>query len=549
MTKPQDVLAETRRLDLASARARHAQALALALARCSRALLLYDAHNDAVAAFLEELEDLAEHGHGELVLDVAQDRFVLDGETVYLDRDRDRSLPFLLWRDGVRRLRIGAEAGFDQWTSLVELLAVRLSRIRGDEDDLVSMVWRARLPGIQVDAVDGMVFNAHQGDGRRFEHHLPAPEHLDRPPPRLTRALPLAYVPIDDHAVAALVDELSTAGVVRDALRLGRHLVAAHRDELVSPDLLVPALLDLRDHLVRDGHLRGVLSLMTLVKDGHDGERLHGLLVDTLTQADSLLRLLRGVPPDDDALVAELIDLVAGLPGDALGEILALLERDDVGKRALTVVRLVLADAAGRELTRLLHDTRTQGGQRAAQVLLALGQGAPEAARRLVVELAQRPDRAVQEARLQLMEQSGWGAAVRSHLVAMLSWPDPPIRHAATLQLGRRGKGRAAEPIVRAIEGLGAGWDRTDAAVLGQALALTGPTAHATFEGWVRPSGLLARKATGETPREWAAVAGLAWLPSGHTLLRELSLEHRDPFRSHCVAAWREHRQRFGSKA
>lgn len=539
-----DELVAARRLELSDPRARHAQALCIALARCSRALLLYDPHNDAVAGFLDELRALAAEDHGELALEVGQHTFELDGQPVYLDRDNDRSLPFRLWRDGVRRLGLKPDAPWESWVRLIEILAVRMSRIRGDEDDVVSLVWRAELEGLRLEAVDGVVFGTRTGDGRRFDHHLPAPRNLDQPAPELEALGDLAFVPVAAADLASLRDELGPASTERDALRLGRLLLAAHLDGHVAPELLVTALLDLRDHLVREGRLRAVLELLAAVQACPGGARLHDVLLDTLTGRESLERLLGGVAPDDELLVEELVGLLDGLPGDPLAVLLDLLD-DELGARALAVLRVVLARAARRDLPRLLHEVRTRDGQRAAQVLLALGDGAPEAARRLIVELAGHPDRAVQEARLALMETSPWGSALQGHLVAMLAGPDPAVRRAAALQLGRRGGPRAAPDLARAVEALGPHADRADAEVLGHALALTGAGAYATFEGWLRPKGLLARKVTGEAPRDWAAVAGLSHLRRGHTLLRELSLQHREPFRSRLIAAWRAHQQRF----
>ena len=313
-----DELVAARRPDLADRIARHAQALCVSLARCSRSLLLYDPHNDAVAGFLDELRAVTDRTDAPLALEVVQDAFLLGDESVYLDRDRDRSLPFRLWRDGVRRVAVAPDAPWEAWVRLVEILAVRLSRIRGDEDDVVSLVWRAELGGLRLDAVDGLVFGTQAGDGRSFEHHLPPPEGLDAPAPSLADVGTLAFEPVEAEALASLRAELGPAALEHDALRLAHQLLEAHGDGHVQPELLVTALVDLRDHLVREGRLRAVLDLLALVRRGRDGERVHQVLLQTLTGRESLLRLVRGVPPDDGLLVEELIALLEGLPDDPL---------------------------------------------------------------------------------------------------------------------------------------------------------------------------------------------------------------------------------------
>src|SRR5512136_798858 len=76
---------------------RAANAALRAISRTARSFLLYDPHNDAIRSFLEDLRARMEEAlraAGTLALEVRPFELVLNGEVVYLERDRERSLAF-----------------------------------------------------------------------------------------------------------------------------------------------------------------------------------------------------------------------------------------------------------------------------------------------------------------------------------------------------------------------------------------------------------------------------------------------------------------------
>jgi hypothetical protein len=102
--------------------AQAAAAAILALSRAARSFVLYDPSNALVRQFLEEYQAKARaalDAHGEMVLEVRPFEMLAAGEVVYRDADREKSLAFKLFRDGVRRLTLSPSV---TWPELLELL-------------------------------------------------------------------------------------------------------------------------------------------------------------------------------------------------------------------------------------------------------------------------------------------------------------------------------------------------------------------------------------------------------------------------------------------
>src|SRR5436305_444692 len=112
---------------------RAANAALVALSRTARSFLLYDPRNDAIRAYIEDyrskMADALRAAAG-LILDVRPFDMALGDEVVYLERDRERSLAFRMYRDGVRRLSIRADAPWEDLLRLLEILSIRYTAVR-----------------------------------------------------------------------------------------------------------------------------------------------------------------------------------------------------------------------------------------------------------------------------------------------------------------------------------------------------------------------------------------------------------------------------------
>jgi len=130
------------------------------LARTARSFLMYDPGNEAIKIFLRQMhEDFQTffRRHGQLALAVRPFEMVVAREVVYLERDRERSLAFKLYRDGVRNIVIRPDVDWEEMLGLLKILSVRFVGIRSDEDDIVTLLWKAAFQAIDVHAVEGFV--------------------------------------------------------------------------------------------------------------------------------------------------------------------------------------------------------------------------------------------------------------------------------------------------------------------------------------------------------------------------------------------------------
>jgi HEAT repeat protein len=135
------------------------------LARTLRVFRLYNGNNptalnaqEAAASTLAGL--LAAHGGWQLRFSATE--VLLDDESIVQVAPRTRDaervnsvtdhLPFLFYRDGVRRLALAADAPRREVDTLIRILRDTSCGI-GSQDDLVTLLWQANLSHIQIEAV------------------------------------------------------------------------------------------------------------------------------------------------------------------------------------------------------------------------------------------------------------------------------------------------------------------------------------------------------------------------------------------------------------
>jgi len=143
-----------------SAVAQAASAAVVALARAARSFVLYDPRNDVVRALLGEYQARlrgALDAHGDLALELRPDEILCRGEVVYRDADREKSLAWKLFRDGVRRVVVRVGSDWDEHLRLLEIAALRSVGVRQAEDDTVTLLRKAGFRGIEIEAVEGFV--------------------------------------------------------------------------------------------------------------------------------------------------------------------------------------------------------------------------------------------------------------------------------------------------------------------------------------------------------------------------------------------------------
>ena len=224
-----------------TAAGRDANAALRALAHTARSFILYDAANERIRGFLEDARAKIEHylaTHGEMNLEVRPWDIVLGGEVVYSDKDRERSLAFRLYRDGVRRLVIRPGLEWDEIIALIGILSVRYKGVRTQEDDLVTLLWRADFKHIEIGAVEGLVASEDDDSDMRVPEGalagprnamqamiFSAPYRFDYPWPRYTERAAIEYRQVPPSLLARITEEDATEAVPRECLQVARELL------------------------------------------------------------------------------------------------------------------------------------------------------------------------------------------------------------------------------------------------------------------------------------------------------------------------------------
>lgn len=136
--------------------------------------LLGECKRSAQRAFASEAgsEDLLRAypaADGELSLRIRADAFVFDNEIVLEEPNPDESIPFIFYRDGIRKLDLTEGLELAELEVLVAAIAEGLS-FSGLGDDIVSYLWRHELEHVRSMVVDTTIVDAGAGGAKRDEN-------------------------------------------------------------------------------------------------------------------------------------------------------------------------------------------------------------------------------------------------------------------------------------------------------------------------------------------------------------------------------------------
>src|SRR5207245_4064240 len=186
------------------------------LAATARSFLLYDAGNEAINRFLTALLDSLVQtlqSEGQIVLAVHPYELKLEDQPVYLNRDRERSLAFRLHRDGVRSLTLRKGFDAEELTRLLEILSIRYTGVNQREDDMVTLLWKARFEHLDVTTVEGIVpEETDAGDEETASsRRLVLPDDVDLPRPTLPPPKGPTWIDVPPERLRALREEAGEA--------------------------------------------------------------------------------------------------------------------------------------------------------------------------------------------------------------------------------------------------------------------------------------------------------------------------------------------------
>ena len=546
---------------------RAANAALRCLSKAARAFTLYEAQNEAVRRFLQEYREAMREflsAHGALDLEVRSFELALQGEVVHAEKDREKSLAYRLFRDGIRRLTVQPEASWEEQLKLLEILSVRFIGVRQQGEDVVTLLTRAAFRSISFGATSGLVASEKNEEGEASRARPAArafPADFDGPVPPLLPPRLFGCFPIPPAALDGFQAEESPEALPGNAVRMVRELM----DDATAEELktMVPAVEEVRDFLLAELEVKHLRDLARVVAGQHGkAAAVLGPSLKPLAAPYTLQKLLGTVPdgePAPDALV-ELLDLLARYGADLFDPLLdridlALAKRQEgalpSGEAVVDPALETLAMGAARgKKDRLLSRLETADPALAEVLLRFLRALEPSALLEAGKPLLANGHLPAQLIGVRLLDEGFAGEAAEAQLTAALQSEHAEVRIAAATALARHHAEKAFPALVDLVLlKEPAGLDEREAEALGAALGILSPReAIELFTSWLRPvqSGLLSRL-VGKKPRRmllWTAAAGLVHVPGEPTLLllREMAAQADEELKRRCLkstALWR----------
>ncbi len=507
------------------------------MSRASRSFSLYDPQNEAVKRLIADYRDktAALLRRAPIALEVYPFDINLGDESVYKEADRERSLSFRLFRDGVRKVKLEGGVDWTEMVSLLEVLSVRCSGVRQQEEDLITLLRKADFKHIEIEAVEGYMPDeehpeasskgakqAAAAQAAERDRTAAPPDDWDQPLPRPGAGTKPEYRPVPADALAALQAEEGPDALADLALRAVSEMLGLARElrDTKLRDDLVPFVEEVQEYLFVERKLDQIAKLATLYAAAFEGQGGDGRTLPMLGDDKAFERLLRALPERVAEVPHSFFTMLDGLPGDHLGRALELLTTGAEGSRRAALVAIVERAAKARpEL--LVERLPTAAPPLARELFTILGRLAPERCLDAAFELVGHPDPAFQ---LELVETVGRAPAnvrLARGLQKLMASPHEEVRVRAAERLAQRGGPRAVTPIAEQVTRTAATLTATEASALGRALAhASGEDAMPHFAEWAgRARGFraLVSRFAKETPAQrmltWTAVAGLEMVP------------------------------------
>ncbi len=507
-------------------RQRHVVSLVAQLATATRALPLYDVRNDTVRRSLAALlRGFASALSTEPSLHLVIGPFEIEegGRRIYFDPDRERSLAFRLYRDGVRGLVFREGFGADELARLLSALAVRHSGLH--EDDTATLLWSAGLRSVDVITAWGL--RPDEGEAEETDAaglagpRRSLPEAVDLPLPDSTARADPQWLEIEPATIEALQRECGAETRGQDGLRLlaalaraladpeqgmrfseVRGLCEAIRDSVLSAEQL--------HHLLGFVRRLRVLARSTAPWDADRHRQVVEVILSCGTD-QAVHKLIHSVPSADPLLrseMVELIDLVCPDPITTVTEALAAEDRP----AARAVARQLIEHYGKRYGVSLRRRFSTSRGPLAADLLRSLTALADEATPEFLARQCAHPDPEVREEAFWHLERVVFTGSQGQGFVAALRWTEGDHRR-RVLAIVERSRDRRFVPPLLAL--MDSGLEIDEAAEVARVIgALEGQQGLRRWERFLTPKGrFLRRRLPGSVLQQVAAAVAVAQVP------------------------------------
>ncbi len=505
----------------------------VSLSRAARSFLLYDPENKAIRLFLEDLREKLRSfvgRYGDMVLTVRPWEMLLGNEVVYVNRDRERSLSFRLFRDGVRKVTIGKGVAWDELTKFLGIISIRYTGVRQQEDDIVTLLWKAGFRNITIVAVEGFVpedddwteTRAGASEGEEGEQGVfyQGPRVFDLPLPQLRERGPLRYTPIEPERLTELAEEVTNITLPDHTVRLLREILeaAANPADPLSLEEARPTIEEVRDFLLSEGLLKHLLEVMRVLRTLSFSPKERELLdkiVGGFSDVRALGRVIRSVPTGLRELPSDLLELVRMVPGDRvtiLTEILA----EERSSSSRWAVRTLLVELAADSVDYLVELIETLDGPVTGDLLLVVSELDMEAAFQVAMAVDSDAVRELQLTALVIIERNPYSREVAQKLTFFLDSPHVEVRMRAIKLLVTQRERWAFMALTQRLEQYhSSGMDSEEIEAVAAAMASIWHTrALDQFKRWIKPKGLFQKIIPGQGNLKRAAVYGLSQIPA-----------------------------------
>jgi hypothetical protein len=567
-----------------------------AMERAARSFTLYDPGNSAVAHFLEEIEQGFQfylQTYGPLDLRIRPYELMVEDEVIYEERDRERSLAFKLFRDGVRRLVVERNVPWEELLQLLQILSVRYSGIRSNEDDIVTLLWKAGFKSIEVESVEGFVpededeekgglsdaelrtlaskkaadpssmaggLEARSQSDRMdsppveisfTKQELEASEDFDLPLPEFPPSKTPNYQFVTDEDYERLLAADGVSALPNDCIHLVTGLIRSARvSELLNPDDFLPLLVEIRDFMLTQGQLENLMILLETVGEYatffESDHPVHSML-SSFANSNALGRLIRSVPSSQHSPPEEFYELLDSLPGDHLRTLLDIL-LEDRSAHSRRITRQMIERYGHGQVDRVKETLMEAKGAVAADLLRALAHLSSKDGLLATQLLMGRDEIEVKLECMHLLERYPDALESRPVILAFMRSPEENIRIRAIELLGTRRDRRDFPPLQRQALSRALSMSKSEALAIGRAMAEVDPVSSMSlYEEWIRPKGLFKRIRPVQKGQDIAAIGGLELInfDEAEELLKILSNRADGEIYTMCMTALSRRRRRM----
>ena len=548
-----------------SPRHKRAATLLMRLATTSRSFVLYDPNNEAIQRFLSGLLEAfvgALTEEGVLLFDLRPFEVIYEGTSVYLNRDRERSLAFRLYRDGVRQLKFSRGFDWEELAKLLGILSTRYTGVHQAEDDAVTLLWKADFKHLEFVAVEGIVPEDSGPPETAAGAILELPEDVDLPRPALPTPTAPSWTEVTQERLAEIRSEASSAHLAEDCLRLAQAL----RERLNHPEdgLLFAetahVFVEMRDFLSLENDLPHLKRFVTMLwqmsgeaEPAWDAGRHSALyeLLESCGDRRGVLRLLRSVPPESRKLDPELVEVLDRACPDPLMAVAdCLAEERGIAVRA--VARQLLERYGKNRLDVLVKRFEASSGELASDFLRVIAGIGGDEATAFVARQASHRDGAVVDEALWHLEHMPYSGGVGRAFFDAFRWTDPGRRARVLGMIARSKDRRFVDLLADYVEEQAERLPQGEAAVIGQVLGtLGGADSVERWGAWLRPTGLIRKVLEGPLARKIAAALALSEIPEARAQeILLAALDVAEPDAQHWIlGALGQRERRLGGSA